>query len=100
MCKRLVEAAAVVHRLAEREPEVKPVFVGEAAGFQRFLHGGDVGIVERHRLQIREAPPRFAERRPEGDRFAIRGDPVSLPPDRLEHVAVAHPDFRLVRQAR
>src|SRR3546814_18500021 len=48
---------------------------------------------ETDRLQIGEAPPQFAEPRIGGKRVAIGGDALLLPPHRLQHMAIAHPQL-------
>ena len=93
----LVRNVGVVHRLAEREFEMKPVLVAKARSPQRGPHRRNVRFVEADRLQVREAPPRLAQRGLQLDRLAIGGDAFGLPPDRLQHVAVAQPHARLVR---
>src|SRR3546814_13072133 len=45
------------------------------------------------------APPDFAEPRIGGERAAIGGDAVVLPPDRLQHMAIAHPPLRMIGEA-
>ena len=89
MRERLVTPAKIVKRLAQRELDVEAVVVLEVCAGERLLHRRDVVVGELDRLQIREAPPDFAQRRIERDRLAIGGDGFVLPADRLQHVAVA-----------
>src|SRR5206468_372775 len=98
MGKRFLGATSVVHRLAKREVEMEAVHIAEAGRRQRLLHGLDVGLVELDGFQVRQAPPRLAERRSDRERLAIRGDAFSLAADRLEHVAVAEPHAGLPRR--
>src|SRR3546814_14699094 len=56
-------------------------------------------LPEPDRLEIREAPPDFAEPRIGGERAAIGGDAVVLPPDRLQHMAIAHPELGMIGEA-
>src|SRR5438477_6512022 len=50
--KRIIGAARVMHRLAEREIEVKAVLFGKVRSAQRLLHGFEVILVEPDRLQV------------------------------------------------
>ena len=81
MGERLVAAAEVVERLAQRELEVEAVIVLQAVALKRLLHRRDVVFGEPNRLEVGQAPPRFAERRVEVDRPAVsmRSPSVSRP---------------------
>src|SRR3546814_9219971 len=89
--------ARIVIGLAEREMKVQPVVVARAIGgvraAQRRLHRRAFVGAETDRLQIGEAPPQFAEPRIGGKRVAIGGDALLLPPHRLQHMAIAHPQL-------
>ena len=95
MRERRVAFTPVFKRLAECEIEMEAVFIGDIAAGKLRLHGRDIGIVEPYRLEVGKAPPCLAEFRREFDRLAVSGDAVGLPPDRLEHVAEAHPHLGL-----
>ncbi len=63
--------ASVLQCLAEREFEMEACLApGRHAGQRRF-HGGDVALVQRHCLEVRERPPGLAQRRIERDGTAI-----------------------------
>src|SRR3546814_4623484 len=76
--------AGVVMGLAEREMEVQPVVVatpiGRIRAVQRRLHRRAVAGVEADRLEVRQAPPQFTEPGIGGERVAIGGDALLLPP--------------------
>src|SRR3546814_14569446 len=76
--------------------QVQPVVGARVAigfsGVEGGLHFRALLRPEPDRLEIREAPPDFAEPRIGGERAAIGGDAVVLPPDRLQHMAIAHPE--------
>src|SRR6185312_17060586 len=51
-------------------------------------------------LEVGEAPPGLPERGLDLDRLAVSNNPVRLPPDSLQHVAVTKPNAWLLRQLR
>src|SRR3546814_2108728 len=83
--------------------QVQPVVGARVAigfsGIEGGLHFRALLRPEPDRLEIREAPPDFAEPRIGGERAAIGGDAVVLPPDRLQHMAIAHPQLRMIGEA-
>ena len=90
--------AGILERLAEREVEVEAVGVGQITGRQRGLHRADIVCGKLHGLQVGKAPPDFAEGRGNRQRLPVGGDPVGLPPDGFQHMAIAHPDLGLARR--
>ena len=89
----------ILQRLAEREMEMEAILPADRRVRQRGLHRGGICRIELHRLQIGEAPPDLAQPGGRGERAAIGGDAVRLPADRLQQMAVAHPDLRLIGEA-
>src|SRR3546814_7309707 len=83
--------------------QVQPVVGARVAigfgGVESGLHFRALLRPEPDRLEIREAPPDFAEPRIGGERAAIGGDAVVLPPDRLQHMAIAHPELGMIGEA-
>src|SRR3546814_15334714 len=69
------------------------------SSYLRRLHRRAVAGVETDCLEVREAPPDFAEPGLLGEAVAIGGDAVVLPPDGLEHMAIAHPQLGIVGEA-
>ena len=95
MAEALFVALALLIGPAEREIEVEAILRAQPLAGQRLCHRRDILVAERHRLQIGEAPPQFAQGRRQLQAAAIGGDAVLLPPDRLQRVAVAHPHLGL-----
>ena len=50
MGERVRDLPRIVHRLAEREVEMKPVVVGKPGGAERRIHRRNVALVETYRL--------------------------------------------------
>ncbi len=99
MAKRLVVALEVLQRLAERIVQVQPVLVVEVGRRQRAQHGRDLLGAEVEGLEVGQAPPRLAQRRGQRDAAQIGLHAVGLPPHRLQHMAQAQPQARLVGMA-
>src|SRR5450631_4868587 len=59
-----------------------------------------VGLGETKRLEIRETPIRLAQGRLHRDGAPVGGNAVLLTTRRLQAMAIAHPDLRLVRMLR
>ena len=98
MRKCRLRLPAILVRLAQREIEVPAVFRRNAFAGQCGLHRRHIRVRERHRLEIGEAPPHFAQPRLDRQRAAIGGHALPQPPDRLEQMAIAHPHFGLIRR--
>src|SRR6185503_11216865 len=56
-------------------------------------------LVELDRLEVRKAPPSFAQSGFERDCVSVSGNAILKATDRLQHVAVAEPYTRLLRCA-
>ena len=96
MDKGFCRLATILKRLAEGEMEMEAIFVRQLRMIEGTLHRGEIVIAEGDRLEICKAPPDFAQLRRDRDRPPIGVDAVCLPPDRLQHMAVGHPDLRLL----
>ena len=81
--------------LPMREFEVLAMFAREVRFLQLPTHCGEVLLREAERLQIRQAPPHFAEARIEFQALAIGGDGAVLVTGRFQCMAVTHPDLRV-----
>ena len=89
--------AFVLSRFAKREVEVEAILVLQARFAEGRCHRRNIVFVEFDGLEVGEAPPRFAERRLDGDRAAIGGDALRLLTDGLEIMPVACPQPGLAR---
>jgi hypothetical protein len=98
MCEGLVRPLRVMVGLAQGELDMKSIIILKAGITQRRIHCGNVCILEPHRLEVREAPPRFPQGRLELDRPSIGHDAFVRPADGLQHMAVTHPDARAHRR--
>ena len=63
---------------------------------QRPPHHLDIVRRKPECLEVRETPPRFAKFGLQRDGLAVSLDTLGRPPDSLEHMPKAHPDFRPV----
>ena len=96
----LVEIAAVLERLSQREQEVRLVVGITAVVVLRQdlgTHPLDVRVTEAKRLEVREAPVGLADRRAELDRVPVGGDGLVDAANGLQRVAVVHVCVRLLR---
>ena len=80
MVEGIVGSPEIMHRLSKREVEVEAVLVRKPRCIERRVHRRDIRVVELHRLEVGEAPPRIAKRGFERDRLPVRANAVRLPP--------------------
>ncbi len=96
MAERLLVAAAVLERLAEREMQVERVGRRELPP-ERLAHRRKVAVVKADRLEVREAPPAFAIVGPGLDRLSKRLNGIAGPARIFERRSEAHPQSRVAR---
>ena len=77
---------------------MQPILIVQIGARQRAAHGRHVFVRKAKGLEIRQAPIGLAQGRLLRDRAAVGTHRVGVAARRLQRVAVAHPDFRLLRK--
>jgi hypothetical protein len=87
--------AGIFPRLAAGKFEVEAVLGRQILALQRLSHRGAIRIVEAHRLQVRQRPPRLAKAGLQRHGLAIGLHRIAKPPHGFQHMAAGHPHPRM-----
>src|ERR1019366_7056316 len=85
----------VLESLAEREFEMQAILARQIGAAERAAHREDVALRKAKRLEVREAPIAFAQRRLHVNRTTVCRHAVLEPGSGLQGVAITHPNLRL-----